>query len=76
MNSRTQAALKSFQSASNLRAAGVLDSESASKLGIRGAGSNSSSSKASSSDSGSSGTRGSMKSSNTTVGKDTDQPNQ
>ena len=76
MNSRTQAALKSFQSANNLQATGVLDSESASKLGVRDTGPNSSSSKASSSDSGSSGTRGSMKSSNTTVGKDSDQPNQ
>ena len=73
MNPRTQAALKSFQSASNLQASGVLDADTSAKLGVRG--SSGSSSKASSSDSGSSGTRGSMKSSDTTVGKDTDQPN-
>jgi peptidoglycan hydrolase-like protein with peptidoglycan-binding domain len=73
MNPRTQAALKSFQSANNLQATGVLDAETSAKLGVRG--SSSSSSKASSSDIGPSGTRGSMKSSDTTVGKDTDQPN-
>ena len=72
MNSRTQAALKSFQSASNLQATGVLDSESASKLGLRDSGS----SKANSPANGSSSTRGTTKSSNTTVGKDSDQPNQ
>lgn len=76
MNSRTQAALKSFQSANNLKATGVLDSETASKLGVRDSGSSSrSGSSKASSDSGASSTRGSMKSSDTTVGKDTDQPN-
>ena len=66
MGAKTKEALKSFQSASNLRATGTLDAQTADKLGIQ---SGSSSSRSSSS-------RDNMKSSNTTVGKDTNQPNQ
>jgi peptidoglycan hydrolase-like protein with peptidoglycan-binding domain len=77
MNSKTQSALKSFQSASSLPATGVLDSGTANKLGVSSSSSSSSSSsRASSYDNSSSSSRSSMKSSDTTVGKDTDQPNQ
>jgi len=75
MNSRTQAALKSFQSASNLQPTGVLDANTASKLGILDSSSSGRSSKANSYDSGSSATSKGVNSSDTTVGKDTDQPN-
>jgi peptidoglycan hydrolase-like protein with peptidoglycan-binding domain len=68
MGSKTKEAIKSFQSASNLQATGTLDAQTADKLGVQ---SGSSSSRSSSSSS-----RDNMKSSNTTVGKDTDQPNQ
>jgi len=68
MGMKTKEALKSFQSASNLQATGTIDAQTAEKLGIQ---SGSSSSRSSSSAS-----RDNMKSSDTTVGKDTDQPNQ
>ena len=68
MGAKTKEAIKSFQNASNLQATGTLDAQTAEKLGVQ---SGSSSSRSSSSSS-----RDNMKSSNTTVGKDTDQPNQ
>ena len=68
MGTKTKDAIKSFQSASNLQATGTLDSQTADKLGVRSGSSSSRSSSSSSSDN--------MKSSNTTAGKDTDQPNQ
>jgi peptidoglycan hydrolase-like protein with peptidoglycan-binding domain len=68
MGMKTKEALKSFQSASNLQATGTIDAQTAEKLGIQ---SGSSSSRGSTSAS-----RDNMKSSDTTVGKDTDQPNQ
>lgn len=66
MGAKTKEALKSFQSASNLKATGTLDAQTAEKLGVQ---SGSSSSRFSASSS-----RDNTKSS--TVGKDTDQPNQ
>jgi len=70
MGAKTKEAIKSFQNASNLQATGTLDAQTADKLGVQsGSSSNRSSSSSSSS-------RDNMKSSNTTVGKDTDQPNQ
>lgn len=71
MGARTKEALKSFQSASNLQATGTLNAETAEKLGVQSSGSTSSSRSSTapaSSDK--------MKSGDTTVGKDTDQPNQ
>ncbi|HEY1236307.1 MAG TPA: peptidoglycan-binding domain-containing protein [Candidatus Binatia bacterium] len=65
MGAKTKEAIKSFQSASNLPATGTLNAQTAEKLGVQTA-----SSRATSSSS-----RDNM-SSNTTVGKDTDQPNQ
>jgi peptidoglycan hydrolase-like protein with peptidoglycan-binding domain len=71
MGARTKDAIKSFQSASNLQATGTINTETAEKLGVQ-----SSSSPSSRSSSGSTAPRNDMKSSNTAVGKDTDQPNQ
>ncbi|HEX7233498.1 MAG TPA: peptidoglycan-binding domain-containing protein, partial [Candidatus Binatia bacterium] len=68
MGAKTKDAIKSFQSASNLPATGTLDAQTADKLGVQSA--------TSSSRSDASSSRDNMKSSNTTVGKDTDQPNQ
>lgn len=68
MGTKTKDAIKSFQSASNLQATGTLDAQTADKLGVHSGSSSSRSSSSSSSDN--------MKSSNTTAGKDTDQPNQ
>jgi Putative peptidoglycan binding domain len=68
MGAKTKEALKSFQNASNLQATGTLDAQTAEKLGVQSGSLSSRSSSASS--------RDNMKSSNTTVGKDTDQPNQ
>ena len=65
MGAKTKEAIKSFQTASNLPATGTLNAQTAEKLGVQSA-----SSRASSSSS-----RDNMNS-NTTVGKDTDQPNQ
>ena len=63
MGARTKEAIKSFQNASNLQATGTLDAETSQKLGIR-------------SGSGAMKSRENMPSdSNTTKGKDTDQPN-
>lgn len=63
MGARTKDAIKSFQSASSIQTTGTLDAETAQKLGVRSGSSTA--------------TPGSRKSdSNTTVGKDTDQPNQ
>ena len=70
MGAKTKEALKSFQTASNIQATGTLNAETAQKLGVNGG--SSSSAGASSS----SGSRGTSKSSDTTVGKDSDQPNQ
>ena len=64
MGARTKEALKSFQTASSLQPTGTLNAETAQKLGVE-AGSSSSS-----------GSRGSSRPSDTTVGKDSDQPNQ
>jgi peptidoglycan hydrolase-like protein with peptidoglycan-binding domain len=68
MGSKTKEAIKSFQSASNLQSTGTLDAQTAEKLGVHSASSTSRSSSSSS--------RDNMKASDTTVGKDTDQPNQ
>ena len=68
MGTKTKDAIKSFQSASNLQATGTLDAQTADNLGVHSGSSSSRSSASSSSDN--------MKSSNTTAGKDTDQPNQ
>ena len=68
MGMKTKEALKSFQSASNLKATGSIDAQTAEKLGIQSGGSSSRSSSSASSDI--------IKSSDTTVGKHTDQPNQ
>ena len=68
MGTKTKDAIKSFQSASNLQATGTLDAQTADKLGVHSGSSSSRSSSSSSTDN--------MKSSNTTAGKDTDQPNQ
>jgi peptidoglycan hydrolase-like protein with peptidoglycan-binding domain len=68
MGMKTKEALKSFQSASNLQTTGTLDAQTAEKLGIQSSSSTSRSS--------SSASRDNMKSSDTTVGKDTDQQNQ
>jgi len=65
-------ALKSFQSASNLQPTGTITTETADKLGVQ----SSSSPSSSRSSSGPTAPRDNMKSGNTTVGKDTDQPNQ
>jgi len=79
MGSKTKDALKSFQSASNLSATGTLNSETAEKLGVQ-SGSSSSMGSGKSGSSSSKGS-GSMRSndtrstSDTTKGKDTDQPN-
>jgi hypothetical protein len=63
MGARTKEAIKSFQSASNLQVTGSLDAETSQQLGI-------------SSGSGAMKSRDNMRSdSNTTRGKDTDQPN-
>lgn len=63
MGARTKEAIKSFQNASNLQATGTLDAETSQKLGIR-------------SGSGAMKSRDNMPSdSNTTRGKDSDQPN-
>jgi len=64
MTPQTTAAIKSFQSASKISPTGTLTAETSAKLGVQ----------SESSGSGSSGTRN-TKSSDTTVGKDTDQPN-
>jgi peptidoglycan hydrolase-like protein with peptidoglycan-binding domain len=72
MGMRTRDAIKSFQSASNLQPTGTINAETAQKLGVQFSGSQSSSR----SSSGSTAPRDQMKSSDTTVGKDTDQPNQ
>jgi hypothetical protein len=62
MGARTKEAIKSFQNASNLPASGTLDAQTSQQLGIR-------------SDNSSVKSRGDMRSdSNTTRGKDTDQP--
>jgi hypothetical protein len=79
MGAKTKEALKSFQSASNLSATGTLNSQTAEKLGVQ-SGSSSSMGSGKSSSSSTSGS-GSMRSndtrsdSNTTKGKDSDQPN-
>ena len=71
MGMRTKNALKSFQTASNLTPTGTINAETAEKLGVK------SNSSPSSSRSGAGSTAGdNMKSSDTTSGKDTDQPNQ
>ena len=80
MGSQTKQALKSFQSANNLQPTGTLNAETAEKLGIQ-SGSQQLSSRSSSrsqgtESSGSMGSRNRASSSDTTVGKDTDQPNQ
>ncbi len=63
MGARTKEAIKSFQNASNLPASGTLDAQTSQQLGIRSGNSAMKS-------------RGDMRSdSNTTRGKDTDQPN-
>jgi hypothetical protein len=63
MGARTKEAIKSFQGASNLPASGTLDAQTSQQLGIR-------------SDNSAMKSRGDMRSdSNTTRGKDTDQPN-
>jgi hypothetical protein len=72
IGSRTKEAIKSFQTASNLRATGTLDSETREKLGVQSDASTTSSR----SSSGKMKTSTSVKSGDTTVGKDTDQPNQ
>ena len=72
MGARTKEALKSFQSASNLKATGTLNAETAEKLGVQ-SGSSTSSGRATTAPAAS---REKMKSGDTTVGKDTDQPNQ
>ena len=64
MTPQTTAAIRSFQSASKISPTGTLTAETSAKLGAQ----------SNSSGSGSSGTRN-TKSSDTTVGKDTDQPN-
>ena len=71
MGARTKDAIKSFQSASNLQPTGTINTETVEKLGVQP-----SSSPSSRSSSGSTAPRDDMKSSNTAVGKDTDQPNQ
>ena len=65
MGGKTKEALKSFQSASNIKSTGTLDSETSQKLGVQAAGSASMPR-----------TETKKSDSNTTVGKDTDQPNQ
>jgi hypothetical protein len=72
MGARTKDAIKSFQSASNLQPTGTINAETAEKLGVQSSGSQSSSR----SSRGSTAPSDKMKSSDTTVGKDTDQPNQ
>jgi peptidoglycan hydrolase-like protein with peptidoglycan-binding domain len=73
MGARTREALKSFQSASNLKPTGTLDAETAEKLGVQ----SSSSTSSGRSSTASATSRDRMKSGgDTTVGKDTDQPNQ
>lgn len=72
MGARTIDAIKSFQSASNLQPTGTINAETAEKLGVQSSGSQSSSR----SSRGSTAPGDKMKSSETTVGKDTDQPNQ
>jgi peptidoglycan hydrolase-like protein with peptidoglycan-binding domain len=63
MGARTKEAIKSFQNASNFPASGTLDAQTSQQLGI-------------SSDNSATKSRGDMRSdSNTTRGKDTDQPN-
>ena len=64
MGTRTKEAIKSFQNASSLPVTGTLDAATSQQLGIGGSGSGMSKS-----------SRNDMPSSNTTVGKDTDQPN-
>lgn len=64
MGAKTKEALKEFQTASNLKPTGTLNSQTAEKLGVQ----------ANASSSGNS--RGTSKSSDTTTGKDSDQPNQ
>ena len=66
MGARTKDALKSFQTGSNLQATGNINAETAQKLGVQSGRSSS----------GPAASRDNMKSSDTTVGKDTDQPNQ
>lgn len=76
MGAKTKEALKSFQSASNLSATGTLNAQTAEKLGVQSGGSSSmGSGSRSSSGSGSMRSGDKMKSSDTTKGKDTDQPN-
>ncbi len=72
MGARTKEALKSFQTASNLRPTGTLNAETAEKLGVQ----SSSSTSSSRSSTGPAASRDKMKSGDTSVGKDTDQPNQ
>jgi peptidoglycan hydrolase-like protein with peptidoglycan-binding domain len=64
MGMRTKEAIKSFQNASSLPVTGTLDAATSQQLGIGGSGSGMSKS-----------SRNDTPSSNTTVGKDTDQPN-
>jgi len=78
MGSKTKDALKSFQSASNLSATGTLNSETAQKLGVQSSSSSMGSGKSGSSSSKGSGSmrsNDSRSNSDTTKGKDTDQPN-
>lgn len=78
MGSKTKDALKSFQSASNLSATGTLNSETAEKLGVQSSSSSMGSGKSGSSSSKGSGSMRSndtRSNSDTTKGKDTDQPN-
>jgi len=78
MGSKTKDALKSFQSASNLSATGTLNSETAEKLGVQSSSSSMGSGKSGSSSSKGSGSmrsNDSRSNSDTTKGKDTDQPN-
>lgn len=72
MGARTKDAIKSFQTASNLQATGNINAETAQKLGVQ----SSSSQSLGGSSSKSAAPRDNVKSSDTTIGKDTDQPNQ
>ncbi len=84
MGAKTKEALKSFQSASNLSATGTLNSQTAEKLGVQSSSSSSGSSSSmetgkssssSSTGSGSMRSKDTRSNSDTTKGKDTDQPN-
>jgi peptidoglycan hydrolase-like protein with peptidoglycan-binding domain len=71
MGTRTKKAIRSFQSANNLTPSGTINAETAEKLGVKANSSPSSSRPRAGSPAGDN-----MKSNDTTVGKDTDQPNQ